>query len=787
MLALPPHAVAQAQLASQSLATPGFVSVPPLGGAPIDDGEPSAEQFSQIAGSSVAQNAHSPFEINYQPSTGDILIRDPINGAIIMNTTGINHKSYDTSWDFRSAKNETPLPAENIQFIPQPNGYDLEVTVTNNATEAGRVGTIFAYGMRLASSVQYRSFNYFQVGDRLNQAQMNHVGYWLPFISLYPGGESYSPLIYLQGNATAQNGDAAEYGIGVSLQYPVLEYGTVGVALQGVSGTWRVVFYNNPRYRSTTGPCGPNDPPCGDLISPRYIPEDDIKPGERRTYRMSVRIMRNPSSYPEIPYEWLRLFDPYREYFQKLYGMPRYRVDHRPMAGVGLSIQHMVSPTNPWGFMNPRLDTEGWAPIVNDLRRLRDQQGWSRQVLWAPTGINPVDNFSTNFRHEFTSRWQDLDAVRNSMNILEDFAADGTLGLWWGRTTRVSTEGWENATSETFDQRSPRLRALSFKEMEGAKRVNATVIGLDEFILPSHRNFTWLNELRLRYPNMSFSAEAFQSDIIHVLAANFKALGAVPETTDQTACTDGRPLILPLALPDFLLRHHETWGYGWISWINGNACQPVSVHASNTPATLYWPQYVAAQGFVPVLSISSNSPQQILTQSVMDSFQPGFIRSVPQDLQEPYAIELAEQPTSATAECGDTVTLSAEPRPNTLVSPASYQWYFRAVSIDPANDTLPDDLANGFLSPVSNSDWYQGAATKDLNVVIHPSTIGTYALLITASNGARTWSSYVSVDGQPSGEEACRPASQIAAEEGEETPEEVQAKRRRSLWKRLFR
>jgi hypothetical protein len=159
------------QSSSLSENNSGFNSVPPLGGGTGGiTGLSGINGLNASPGSSMI-GSHSPFEINYEEQTGHIVVRDPTNGAIIIDTAGLGHRSYDKSWDFRANFGEQPLPAENIQFIAKPNGYDLEVTVSNAGADAARVGTIFAHGIRLAETVQYRSFNYFQHGDRLSQAK----------------------------------------------------------------------------------------------------------------------------------------------------------------------------------------------------------------------------------------------------------------------------------------------------------------------------------------------------------------------------------------------------------------------------------------------------------------------------------------------------------------------------------------------------------------------------------------------------------------------------------------
>jgi hypothetical protein len=241
---------------------------------------------------------------------------------------------------------------------------------------------------------------------------------------------------------------------------------------------------------------------------------------------------------------------------------------------------------------------------------------------------------------------------------------------------------------------------------------------------------------------MRFCGEAVQPDIIHLLSANFELVGSTPQSTDVSACNPARPLIRPLAMPDFLLHKHETWADSWVSWINDNACNGQGWNL-NTAAMAYWPQYVASQGYVPLINMWSGANRSVNT--ALATATPSYTLSVPSDLRTPYCPQITSQPVhTVPAECGTDITLSA-----TAVSPRSlalsYQWYFRAQNLDPANDVLPIDRINGMMGACNDNTKWANETTSTLTVHVQPKTIGTYALLVTEPNGGPTWSAYARV------------------------------------------
>lgn len=706
---------------------------------------------SGAGGGKLDGNPMFDFQTSYNPVTRTITVKDLFNGAQLVSDVGAK-KVYDETGDFKAG--DIPIEPKSIVVTPVHNGYDVTLQFENTGTAARRIGAMIVSNLPFDRTAYFRDFSYLQRGDSEYAAVLNSDNQWNYFGRIYPGA-AYSPVMVMRGNMALPNGKSAEYAVGVSLQYPLLDYRhNVFIRTRATNDRkWGIEFVPNAKWATTTGPCTNIDPPCEGRLSDYYNPALDLPPydaanpnANKRSYTYSVRFMRTPSKQSVVPAAWLRLLDPYRQFFQKTYGAPRYEADRRPVQGVMMAISSKINAqTNPFGFYEERPDINGWQPVVNALTRLKDQNGWPRQLLWLPSGMST--NLFKNFPYEFTSHWNDIPTMKNSQDLIAQYGkSTGTLGLWWGRSTEVMFGDWASSHHELFDQRNLAHRERAFEELEGARAVNARMIGLDQYILKGADGYSWLQEMRMRYPEMTFIGESFQSDVIHLLAPNFKLVGINPEATDRTQCTDGRPLIRPLALPEFLLPGNETWGFSWITWVNENYCGSDPTWKQNTPALAYWPQYVASQGYTPVLQMSGGALQTIDMAAVLNSSKPGYKTIVPADLQAPYFPVITKQPQSVHASCGGTVKLTAEaksPRGKSL----GYTWYFRPYSTNPAHDALPANPAVGMMSPVADGGKYAGGMTPELTVHVEHDTVGTYQLVVGETDGGPTRSQFVAVGG----------------------------------------
>ncbi|MCK6417646.1 MAG: hypothetical protein L6Q57_01750 [Alphaproteobacteria bacterium] len=665
-------------------------------------------------------------ESSYDSKTRKVRMIDSTNGAVLQDDTDIIDsgnspdnkvkKVYDLSWDF--TKDETALEPSDIQFKPKPDGYDVTVTLVNTTDKPQRMGTLWVDNMPFGKSVHFRDFNYlFKPTETWGTATMSDKGYWLVGGRTYPV-DAYSPILLLKGDLPDAQGRLSSYTIGVSLQYPIMEYGhDVRVALQRVKGKTRVGFHSNPKYCGTA-------PPCNGKFSASYNPTLDIPPydaknptGHIRRYTLSVRVLRDKPEYETTPeQEWLYTLEPYRQYFQTLYGAPRYARNPAPVIGNLMAIQSRVSTASPHGFTTERPDLNGWELIVKDLwyKTTPAPKGldWMRSMLWAPTGIAPTPE--GNYHYKFTSHWDEIinpfgaRPMRDTKEMLAEYGlAHQGLGLWWGRSMKVMSS-WESASYESFDQYNLVHRKAAFKELEGARYVSATTIGLDEFA-HGPGGARWITEMQTRYPGMRFVTESVRADFMNVMAANFMEIKKYPFGTDQSHCKNPVPAYQPMVMADFLMPGlHETWLFGQVGAIN---------------------KY--------------------------EKVQPSFKRLVPKDLQKPYYPVLTKQPANAVGACFNTVTLKTSafsPRGRAL----QYEWYFYPRKANPAADIPPARMKDGQgLLRVLTSDGsnpadrknYKGARANTLTVVVNKETVGTYRLRVREqrTTSGWTWSEPVSV------------------------------------------
>lgn len=402
---------------------------------------------------------------------------------------------------------------------------------------------------------------------------------------------------------------------------------------------------------------------------------------------------------------------------------------------------------------------------------------------------------SSNLRYEFTSHLPGLmgdtfaELGRHSMATIDSSTAGVggayNLGLWWGRSNEVmgipasgSFGGslWNNdpTTVQVFDQRSATHRGRAFEELIGATEGARTgMIGLDQFFLAARRpweGFAWLQEMQTRFPRTRFIGEPMQADIFHLIAPTFKLLTDLqaapgspqgmkkPYIDDWSCgvCGENRGQVPSLVLPDFLLKTPETWGRVSSYPLRTELCfthsstgcttttlDPGNPIVLNNERVNHFLRFVASRGYVPILvglspttalsTPSTHPPYDAwsATSGVPISAVSTYTSTIPTALQTPWCAIIGTQPVSATT-IGDATTFSVaatSPRGRTL----AYQWYFRKFNPNPASDTLPSNLIEGLLTPIStsNSD-YSGANTSTLTVEnIRKATIGSYQCVVT--------------------------------------------------------
>ena len=392
-----------------------------------------------------------------------------------------------------------------IEFVPQTDGFDLNFTFTNTGNQPAPLGYLTVPGLRFGRSVSYRDFLH-----QSDLATADHQGRdYMGTIFQYPS-LSYSP-VFVVGDGSAT--------VGVSLMYPILEYKhPVEVRLISPGGELALPTRNWEVYFWMPG---------------------EVPAGATRRYSVAVRLTADAS-------QWIRTLVPYRDYFKRTYGDARYTRDSRPVSGVTISDPACQTAANTHGFCGPwRPDTGGWGTVAPRLRG-REALGFSRMMLWNPTGFFR-DHPDLNFPFQFMTAMNSFPAMRGSLGVLRAVAGPNLeVGYWWGHSQLVM-DGWDNGSATVLDPHNPEHVRMAMAELDMAVSLNATTIGLDAFIgMPDWEAVDWLLALRARAPNVKFVIERDFSapDILHVLSPTW---------------INGRDLRTGHILADFFIPGHESW------------------------------------------------------------------------------------------------------------------------------------------------------------------------------------------------------------------------------------
>lgn len=484
-----------------------------------------------------------------------------------------------------------------VDFRTQPTGADIVYTLVNTGAAPAQMGK-FSFGkLNLGNNITYQNFAHIGEPIVVDYNNYVHQGFFYP-------SSTYSPVWVVRN---------ADYAVGFSLQYPILDYKhDVRVTLGSSPADADPAVYG-PRgwaveYRF--GNLG-DETPEGINRLPSML-----APGEQRTYVVSVRVTKNPT-------EWVRTLVPYRNYFKSMYGGVSYRRDPRPIRPILMAVEHNIAPGNPYGwagYPSQRPDQYTFRPWVDAIK---GETKWARTMVWGPTGLYN-ERTELNFPFQFTSRWVDDQRLASALDPENGFpsvAQSGmTLGLWWGRSVQVART-WNPEVMENFDPANRDHREAAFREMDIAVQAGATDIGLDTFaptVSPIWNLYPWIRTLRERYPSVKFCIEPLSCDIMHTQAAMFVL--AWHPSMPPDAGPDWNWLQTPFYLADFLNPGHESWG----------AMSYHVHHYYHIPITPEQVQRdtgrIAAKGFVPVMFDDVPHPQEFFA---ADS----WTTSVPADLQ----------------------------------------------------------------------------------------------------------------------------------------------------------
>ncbi len=484
-----------------------------------------------------------------------------------------------------------------FRFTPHPDGFDLEATYTNTTNREQDLGDLFLHTFTLGPEINIPDFRF--AGDPV-QATFASPPSWG---HEYPR-DLYSPVAVLANRSHA---------IGVSIMYPILEYKhdvliaprtQGGRMAEGEGGQgWQLrIGFSDPRGNR-----------------PHLVEPARLQPGETRTYMLAVRVTRNPN-------EWVRTLLPYRDYFRSTYGEVEYTRRTDPVLGLSIATSTEIRRDNPLGWARRyrgfRPDENGFAPWADEM--IGDRT-FDRFMLWAPSGLYPEPE--RNYPFHFVSPLENEPNLRTAFDPAVGLPrvanAGKQLGLWWGHSGWFAPS-WDSPEYVPFDPSNPQHRQGAFRELDAAVRAGATYIGLDAF---SHRAIRiwdalpWLEELRRRYPTLTFIIEPKPSDIMHRVTPCYYRGWVFPQTANTYE--DVNIIDSPFYLADLVNPGHETWAaLRWDMYPRyfGHRATQQQMRADIEEAARF--------GFVPLIHtpIQMDDPPHA---------QESWLWSVPQDLPEP--------------------------------------------------------------------------------------------------------------------------------------------------------
>lgn len=463
-----------------------------------------------------------------------------------------------------------------IELQEQPTGFDLVYRFENTTGITRQLGKLQVGVINLGHDITFRDF------AKSGAERATDYSYIAPGL-LYPAW-IYSPVAVL-GND--------KYTVGVSIQYPMLEY----------KHQTRVMMYS-PGGSTMSGPAGRgwaveyrlNN--FGDEVGLSHIEHAaTIHPGEVLTYVVSVRVTDHADA-------WQRTLLPYRGFFRATYGGVRYRRDPRPVNCVVLASSEHITADNPlgWGQMRQyRPDVGGWRVAVQEIRQPRN---WPRVMVWMCSGTY---QYSRDDEWQFTSRWLTSPKLAEALDPTIGFptvpAMGRELGLWWTESQRYNAG--RDALTPFTRQKQQQVKS-AFKELDLATRAGATMVGLDTFhdyATPAWEHYYWLQDMQRRFPNVTFITEPIACDVVHTLAPTFQQHWAW--TQPPTSPDEVYPISTPHFLADFLLPGHEIWGaMRYVDYQQFYGQRP------STDKILQDMANTAAMGYVPAFAepIDLNSP-----------------------------------------------------------------------------------------------------------------------------------------------------------------------------------
>lgn len=467
-----------------------------------------------------------------------------------------------------------------VQVEERDGGIDLVLHYRNANATPTPLGHVEFANWRVAGDLHLRHFRHVANESRVD-IQPTGMRQWGAH---YPS-DSYSPVMTIRD---------AERTIGVTVQYPIMEY-QHGVwlnleATDQALGGFRWRFYINFTSFVKLAP------------GPGAFEQATLEPGEERTYRVTFRITDSPN-------DWFDTLNPYIDYFRETYGGMTYTPDLRAVRGFSSAQVNNQTAQNPrgFGYASRRPDRNGWRPWADAIADIR-KSGYRRSMVWAPSGLFANEGY--NFPFLFATPLMDMDLAAQSVGFLRGLAPRGVdLGFWWGRSQQIMW-GWDEERTALLNPDDPEHVARAFAELDAAARMGVRTVGLDAFAyLPPWRAIPWLKRMQERHPRIKFVIEPSTCDIVHRHAPTW--IDVVNATTRNH-------------IADAIMPGHETWV--------GIRFDVVAARLGGGPLSdtqkLLEIQRVANLGFVPCVMDDVPIPTGLGASSVSQPRGP-FITSVP--------------------------------------------------------------------------------------------------------------------------------------------------------------
>jgi hypothetical protein len=386
------------------------------------------------------------------------------------------------------------------QLAPAAHGYDMTYVISNPTGQSVALPALWIPGHHLEQTIEYL---HFQFGTRWEELVVPPFSLAVTEQNRYPRNR-YAPVGVIRDSHVA---------IGVSLQYPVLQY------KHDVSPEFRHYTYMDDVWAVSVGL------------------DDDISPGESRTYKVMVRFA--------LPEDWIHTLAPYRDYLWSVYGdRPRYVQDLRPIHGRAMASLSQITPDNLRGFITTwqmgqpyRVDLDGWEVEVNYVLNYLAGSGHKRLMMWTASGMYN-EAVANNYAPQTLTEWSPpMVSTDGEWHRYQDAGID--LGFWHGRSGQIADQ-WNDPVLETLDISNPVHVATATNEYALAAQRGAASIGLDSFRkMDLWDAMPWLLNLQSQFPGLRFAAEPQCADILHI---------HIPFCTDHTNITTA-PLLADYLVP----------------------------------------------------------------------------------------------------------------------------------------------------------------------------------------------------------------------------------------------